>query len=152
MKKIIVFVLVALCLCVGAAYAAEDSDFVGEWTLKKMFFGEYGIEVNASDFGMDAKITLTEDHKYINIDENGEVTEAEWTRKSDDTITVTSEAGESMDFVLEDNMLIMTAEDENGNTTRMKFAKPGTTCNCEELQKRIEELETEIETLKAAGK
>ena len=152
MKKIIVFVLVALCLYVGAAYAAEDSDFVGEWTLKKIFFGEYGFEVNASDFGMDDKITLTEDHKFINIDENGEVTEAEWTRKLDDTITVTSEAGESMDFVLEDNMLIMSVEDENGNITRMKFAKPGTTCNCEELQKRIEELEAELETLKAADK
>ena len=151
MKKIIVFVMLALCLYVGAAYAADDSDFVGEWTLKKMFFGEYGIEVNASDFGMDAKITLTEDGKATS-DSDGEVTEAKWTRKSDDTITVTSEAGESMDFVLEDNMLIMSVEDENGNITRMKFAKPGTTCNCEELQKRIEELEAELETLKAAGK
>lgn len=151
MKRILVFVLVMLCLCVSAAYAADDSDFVGEWTLKKMFFGEYGIEVNASDFGMNSSITITEDGKATS-DSDGEVTEAKWTRKSDDTITITSEAGESMDFVLEDNMLIMTAEDENGNTIRMKFAKPGTTCNCEELQKRIEELEAELETLKAAGK
>lgn len=148
MKKIIVFVMVALCLCVGAAYAADDSDFIGEWTLKKIFFGEYGFEVNASDFGMNSSITITEDGK-ITTDSEGKITEANWKQKSDDTITMTVETGESMDFVLEDNMLIMTAEDENGNTTRMKFAKPGTTCNCEELQKRIEELEAELETLKA---
>ena len=147
-KKVLFIALLAICLCVSAVYAADDSDFLGTWTLKKMFFGEYGIEVNASDFGMDQSIEITKD-KFITTNSDGETNEAPWVRKSDDTITVTVETGESMDLVLEDNMLIMSVEDENGHLTRMKFSKPGNTCNCEELQKQIEDLTARIEALEA---
>ena len=150
MKKFL-FVLFAILLTVTAAHAAEDSDFIGTWTLKKMFFGEYGIEVNAADFGLDQSIEITKD-KFITTNSDGETNEAPWVRKSDDTITVTVETGESMDLVLEDNMLIMSVEDENGHLTRMKFSKPGNTCNCEELQKQIEALTIRLEALEAERK
>lgn len=149
MKRILVFVLVALCLCVGAAYAADDSDFIGEWVLKSMFFESLGFEADAENLGISGSLTITK-NKII-TDSNGEITEAEWFRKSDDVISIKTETGD-MDFTLEGGALVTSGKDANGNITRMKFAKPGTTCNCEELQKRIEELEAEIETLKAAGK
>ena len=57
-----------------------------------------------------------------------------------------------MDFVLEDDALVMSAEDENGNITRMKFYKPGNTCNCEDLLKQIADLTARIEELEAEKK
>ena len=146
MKKFL-FVLLAILLITVVAHAADDSDFVGEWTLKKIFFGEYGMEVNAADFGITGSLTITEGK--ITIESNGEISEAKWVRKSDNAITVSIETGESTDFILEDDALVMSAEDENGNITRMKFYKPGNTCNCAELQKQIAELTARIEALEA---
>lgn len=148
MKKFL-FVLLTILLITVVAHAADDSDFIGTWVLKTMFFGEYGIEVDAANFGISGSLTVTEDK--ITSDYNGEISGAEWTRKSEDTISIVTESGD-MDFVLEGNALVVIGENENGDTTKMTFYKPGNTCNCEELMKQIEDLTAQLEELKAGSK